>query len=153
MTSTTSPMPEGATLAGVATSGPWHRWLLIAALALGVLAMHHLPDAPQRAGSTAVMAMTPTLTTTSTEASETHGDQLAEPASGEGCPGMDMMGHLCLAVFDASSAHPAPPLAVAAPALLPGSPATPTPWASALEARAPPPTVSTRLSRLGVWRR
>ena len=149
MTSTTSPTPEGTTLAGVATSGPWHRWLLIAALALGVLAMHHLPDAGQPAGGTAVMAMTPTSTT----ASGTHGDQVSEPARGEGCPGMDMMGHLCLAVLDAAPAHPAPPPAVVAPPLPPHSPATPTPWASALEARAPPPTVSTRLSQLGVWRR
>ena len=145
---------HGSTVAQVATqvSAPWYRWLLIAVLTVGVLAMHHLPDAPaatRLTGAAGTMTMTP-LTTV---ASDAPGGPVTAPGNGEDCPVMDMMGHPCLAVLDTAHSQPSPVAAPGAPFQLQLSPLTSTAWSSALGARAPPPTVAARLSQLGAWRR
>lgn len=135
----------GTTVVGVANPAraPWPRWLLIAVLALGVLVMHHLPEVPSHrcpsGDSVNALAMSP----------HPGGAVVVSPADGRDCPDM---GHLCLAVLDVAQAHPTPQ-----PGLTPvwASPVAPVPVSAVgtWGARAPPPTVSVRLSQLGVWRR
>lgn len=138
----------GTTVVGVANPAraPWPRWLLIAVLALGVLAMHHLPELPSH--------RCPSVDSVNAVAMPPHpgGAVVVSPAGGRDCPDMAAMGHLCLAVLDVAQAPLAPQ-----PGLIPmwASPVAPVPVsaAGAWSARAPPPTVSVRLSQLGVWRR
>jgi hypothetical protein len=118
--------------------------------AIGVLAMHHLPAVPTLTGqAAATMVMPPT-----THHAAGHRDRpVIEAGNAQGCAGMDMMGHLCLAVLDSAYTSPTPLPALATPwacpLLLPGL----TSAVDALSARAPPPTSSARRSQLGVWRR
>lgn len=143
----------GATVAQVATPAQprWPQWLLIAALALGIVAMHHLPDVPAPTGqAAAMMAMQPAATHLVPGVT---GPPVIEAASGEGYAGMDMMGHMCLAVRDSAYIAPTPAPTPASPCTRPLSPPDPTSASAALDARAPPPTSSVRRSQLGVWRR
>lgn len=111
--------------------------------------MHHLPDVPAPTVQAATMAMPPAAHLVSGVTER----PVIEAAGGEGCAGMDMMGHLCLAVLDSAYVAPTPvPMLVslwAGPISQPGL----TSASGALDARAPPPTSSVRRSQLGVWRR
>lgn len=134
----------GTTVAGVATPAhaPWTRWLLIAVLALGVLAMHHLPE---------VHSCPPVHAVTAT-AMPPASDGAVISLAGQDCPDMAAMGHLCLAVLDVAQTHAAPQPGLSS---VWASPLAPVPVSAAdmWGARAPPAPVSVRLYQLGVWRR
>jgi|SRR5882757_4590250 len=145
-----------------AVSARLHQWLVIVALAAGLIGMHHLiagPTAgPGGAHQHTMSALeapphpaTPhTQASTGNEASAPTGESVG-PAGR--CPGMgDMMGHLCLAVLGAADAL------IPAMTILPVATPSRDPLRrlnrkfNPILARAPP-TSAARLAQLGVLRR
>jgi hypothetical protein len=130
------------------------QWLLIVAVAAGLIGMHHL-----------VAPATPAPAAQSDAVGATHlgmdmgGPPLAtanQPVSSEPgcCPCIGaMMGHPCQAVLGADADAAAEAMLLAATAASRDAPlATPGAAASTLPARSPPSN-GVRFSQLGVWRR
>jgi hypothetical protein len=129
-----------------------HQWLVIAALAAGLIGMHHLIGEPTASHGgahqhTMAAAEAPSVATGNDAPAPT-----SESVSPTGCPGMGgMMGHLCLAVLTAADPLiPAITIRTVAPALR--DPLRPRNRGSnPILARAPP-TSAERLAQLGVCR-
>jgi hypothetical protein len=146
----------------MAVSARLHRWLVIVALAAGLIGMHHLiagPTAGPGGAHQHTMSATAapphpatphTQATTGNEAPAATGESVGPEGS---CPGMGgMMGHPCLAVLTTADTL-IPTMAILPVATAPGDPPPPLNREfNPILARAPP-TSAERLARLGVWRR
>ncbi|MDT7666346.1 MAG: hypothetical protein QOD04_5902 [Pseudonocardiales bacterium] len=139
------------------TTRALRQWLLIVAVAAGLIGMHHLvaPATPAPAAQSDAVGAAPThlgmdmggplLATANQPVS------VSEPGC---CPCMGaMMGHPCQAVLGADADAAAEAMLLAATAASRDAPlATPGAAASTLPARSPPSN-GVRFSQLGVWRR
>jgi hypothetical protein len=133
------------------------QWLLIVAVAAGLIGMHHLvaPATPAPAAQPDAVGAAPTHL-----GMDMGGPLLAtanQPVSASEpgcCPCMGaMMGHPCQAVLGADADAAAEAMLLAATAASRDPPlATPGAAASTLPARSPPSN-GVRFSQLGVWRR
>jgi hypothetical protein len=133
------------------------QWLLIVAIAAGLVGMHHLvaPATPAPAAQSDAVGAAPShlgmdmggpLLTTA--------NQLVSVSEPGCCPCMGaMMGHPCQAVLGADADAAAEAMLLAATAASRDAPlATPGAAARTLPARSPPSN-GVRFSQLGVWRR
>jgi len=132
-----------------------HRWLVIVALAAGLIGMHHLVAGPTASHGGAhqhtmsASMSSPTTVATGNEASAPASESIGPPGS---CPGMgDMLGHLCVAVLTAADAL-IPTMTIPAVVAAPRDPLRPRNHGFNPTLARAPPTSAVRLAELGVWR-
>lgn len=150
-----------ATVAAVSrrSSTQLPQWLLIVAIASGLISMHHLSlDAMPARESTATISISAGagVAAVSETASGCGGERVravtaVAVSAPRGCSCMgDMVGHLCQAVL-ATASKIVPAMILLAAATQHAAPVLVGAASRALAARGPP-TAGVRLSQLGVWR-
>lgn len=133
------------------------QWLLIVAIAAGLIGMHHLvaPASPAPAAQSDAVGAAPThLGMDMGGPLLTRANQRVSVSEPGCCPCTGaMMGHPCQAVLGSDADAAAEAMLLAATAASHDAPlATPGAAASTLPARSPPSN-GVRFSQLGVWRR